>query len=72
MRWNDILISGHVYLVVFEKISPASIIFESKDTILFDIPATIERTQLELKALEETACIEDEFDNPIRANENKI
>ena len=46
-----VLILTCVYLDILEKLSPASIIFESNDTILIDITSTIKRSQLELKEL---------------------
>ena len=64
-RSYDVLILTFVYLDILEKTSPASIIFDSNDTILIDITATIKRTQLELKELEETAGTVEEFDSHV-------
>ena len=63
LRLNDVLILTCVYLDVLEKISHVSITFESNDTILIDITATIKCTQLELKELEGTAGTVEEFDS---------
>ena len=45
LRSYDVLSLTCVYLDILEKISPASIIFESNDKILIDITATIKCTQ---------------------------
>lgn len=49
------------YLDLLEKISPASLVFEGNDLMPSEIKPTINRTNLELEDIEETAGTPDEY-----------